>query len=158
MFSIKSIRDFADELKINNSVVIVEGKNDKKVFSKLGLSNIFEISGKSYENLLELLLHHKFKFITVLTDFDFEGEKKASRLVQLLVYHGFKINFSARKKLKSISKITKIEELLSLTKLLEDDYYGKTCSIYDKILNRSRVYHRRNGGKTRCHRGDIWAN
>ena len=158
MFHTKFIRDYADELKNNDSAIIVEGKNDKKVFTKLGLSNIFEISGKSCENLLEILLHHKFKFITILTDFDFEGEKKASSLVKLLAYHGFKINFSARMKLKSISKITKIEELLSFTKLLEDDYYGKTCSIYDKILNRSRVYYRRNGGKTRCHRGDFWAN
>jgi 5S rRNA maturation endonuclease (ribonuclease M5) len=118
--------------------VVVEGKKDKKVLSKLGFKKIIEISGKSLHEISEKIKSHNFNHIIILTDFDEEGEIKASQLKKLLSHFKIKVDSFTRNKFKSL-KIHKIEELNSFTKIMEDDYYGKTCSIYDKIFNRSRI-------------------
>jgi len=138
-----------------NAFVIVEGIKDKSVLHVLGFDNVIDISGKSLENLVDKI---NGESALILTDFDKEGNDTAHRLTELLISRSIKVRSSLRNKIKNLFKVCKIEELNSLTKLLEDDYYGKTCSIYDKIFNRSRVFLRRSGGKTRYNRGDIRSN
>jgi 5S rRNA maturation endonuclease (ribonuclease M5) len=154
---IDQILEIQKEIKgLSEVPIIVEGKRDEKALKNLGFQKIVKISGKPLEKVLEEV--KDYKSVVILTDFDEEGRKIFSRLNKLLSSHKIKVNSFLRKKIKSIFKIKKIEEINSLTKFMEDDYYGKTCSIYDKILNRSRILLRRNGGKTRCYRSYIRPN
>jgi 5S rRNA maturation endonuclease (ribonuclease M5) len=155
MLSFNKLEKIAEETnKHYNFCIIVEGKRDKSVLEKIGLSNIFEISGKTIPQFVEEIKSNHFQFVAILTDFDNEGELKASQLTKLLQHHQIKILPRIRKRFASL-KIHKIEELKHFTKFMEDDYYGKTCSIYDKILNRSRVHRRRDSRETRHHRSYI---
>jgi 5S rRNA maturation endonuclease (ribonuclease M5) len=143
----KEVRNFCEV------PIIVEGKKDEKALRKLGFKKIIKISGKPLEKVFEEV--SSYKSVAILTDFDEEGKKIFSQLNKILSSHRIKVHFFLRNKIKSTFKIKKIEEINSLTKFMGDDYYGETCSIYDKIFNRSRILLRRNGGKARRHRGYI---
>ncbi|MCS7105852.1 MAG: toprim domain-containing protein, partial [Candidatus Aenigmarchaeota archaeon] len=136
--------------------IIVEGKRDEEAIRKLGFQKIFKISGKPLEKVLDEV--KDYKSVVILSDFDEEGKKIFAKLRRLFSSHRIKVHTFLRNKIKSIFKIKKIEEINSLIKCMEDDYYGKTCSIYDKIFNRSRIFLRRNGGKTRRNRSNIRSN
>ncbi|MDI6798451.1 MAG: toprim domain-containing protein [Candidatus Aenigmarchaeota archaeon] len=134
------LREIQNEIKNYGAMpVIVEGIKDKSVLHVLGFDNVLDISGKPLEKVVDKIKEQAI----ILTDFDKEGNDAAHRLAKLLSSRGIKVYSSLRKKIKNLFRVCKIEELNSLTKLLEDDYYGKTCSIYDKIFNRSRVLNRR---------------
>jgi 5S rRNA maturation endonuclease (ribonuclease M5) len=154
MFTINQIKRIINKTNINIPVV-VEGKKDKVVLNKLGFKKIIDVSGKSLHEISDKF--DGFKSVIILTDFDEDGEIKALQLKKLFNHLKIKVDSFVRKRFKSL-KINKIEELKSFTKFMEDDYYGKTCSIYDKIFNRSRIYNRRNCRKTRCYRRNIWSN
>jgi 5S rRNA maturation endonuclease (ribonuclease M5) len=143
---------------IGNDTIIIEGKNDRRALQKFGINNIMEISGKTLDGIAEILAARNVESVTILTDFDEEGEHKRLQLTNYLSHYGIKINSFARKKVKTLFKIHKIEEIIHFTKFMEDDYTGKTSSIYDKIFNRSRIHNRRRGGETRRYRSDIRAN
>lgn len=147
-----------EEMKKQDLVFIVEGKKDKKVLKILGFNKIFTISGKSLHLIPDMIHSNDSKSVVVLTDFDEDGEIIASQLTKLLEREGFKINRFIRMKFKNLFGIHKIEELSHFTKFMEDGYHGKTCSIYGKIFDRSRVHNRRCYRETRCYRGDIWSN
>ena len=143
-----------DRIKKQNSVFITEGKKDKNVLEKLGFKNIITISGKPLHLIPSMIHQNDSESVVILTDFDEEGEIKASQLTKLLEKEGFEIDHFVRKKFKNFG-VYKIEELSRFIKFMEDDYHGETCSIYDKIFNRSRVHNRRHGRETRCDRSDI---
>lgn len=130
---------------IGSSQIIVEGKRDREVLEKLGFKNILEISGKS---LFEILKEIKKEPVILLTDFDEEGEKLAKELYSFLKIYGIRVDELEREILRKIFGVNKIEELNFFVKFMEDDVYGKACSIYDKIFNRSRILVRRNSRKT----------
>ena len=158
MFVTNTLEELQRGLKsIDRAMIIVEGKNDKKVLGTLGFANVHAISGKSLYNFVEEIKSDDLKSALILTDFDEEGEEKNSQLTHLLQSEGVFVNSFMRKKFKRLLKVHRIEEVHFL-KLLEDDYHGKACSVYDKIFNRSQFHMRRNGGKTRCDRGDIRSN
>jgi len=147
------LRKIQNEIKnYGNIPVVVEGIKDKSVLQFLGFNNVIDISGDSLEEFADKI---NGESAIILTDFDKEGNDAAHKLTKLLVSRNIKVHSSLRNKIKNLFKIYKIEELNSFKKLLEDDYHGKTCSIYDKIFNRSRVFLRRSGGKARHNRGDI---
>jgi len=155
MFSFNELEKTIEEIKKYDKLcIIVEGKKDKLVLEKVGLENVLDISGKTICEILDKIKSNNFQNTIILTDFDDEGKLKASQLTKLLQHHKIHILPNIRKKFMSF-KIYKIEELKRFTKFMEDDYYGKTCSIYDKIFNRGRVHSRRDCGKAGCHRGDI---
>jgi len=149
------LEEIQRELKNCKDVFIVEGKKDKKALIGLGFKNIIDISGKSLYKLVEEVKTSNFKSAVILSDFDEEGKKKALALTKLFQGSGIKINSFLRNKIKNLFKIQKIEELNSFTKIMEDDYYGKNCSVYDKIFNRSRILSRRNSRKARRDRSNI---
>ena len=144
MFTVSQIESFLKLLKDTNIWIIVEGKKDKLVLSKLGLMNIFDISGKRLEDCVEAVSFKHPESVVILTDFDKEGLKKQRQLSKLLTSNGIKINYVVRKKFNSLFKIQKVEELKSFIKLMDDSYIDKSCSIYDKIFNRSRILKRKN--------------
>ncbi|RLC32826.1 hypothetical protein DRH14_05635 [Candidatus Shapirobacteria bacterium] len=148
---IRSMKREAEALP--DLVVVVEGKKDKAVLEYFGFKNVIEIAGKPLEEVVDEV--KEFKEAAILTDFDDEGRRKASRLAKLFNSLGIKNYFHLRRKFKRLFKVCKVEELFSLIKLLGDDYYGETCSIHDKIFNRSRIFMRRNSRKARCNRGYI---
>jgi 5S rRNA maturation endonuclease (ribonuclease M5) len=140
--------------RYDKACIIVEGKKDKNVLEKIGFRNIIDISGKTIPEVVNKIISNHFQFTIVLTDFDGDGELKASQLTKLLQHHEVHILPNIREKFIPF-KIHEIEELKRFTKFMEDDYNGKTCSIYDKIFNRSRVCYRRNSREARHHRGNI---
>lgn len=136
------------------TVIIVEGKKDKKVLMKLGFKNIIDISGKSLDKIENIIKLNDPEAAIILADFDEEGERYTSLLTKSLESNGINVKSCVRRRFRTLFNITKIEELKFFTKFMEDDYYGKTCPINDKIFNRSRIHNRWNGGKTRrdwCH-------
>lgn len=153
MFNSFQTEDF--EKEVGDSLVIVEGINDKKALLKIGINNIFAISGKS---LCEVLEKVKNSSVIILTDFDEEGKKKEKNLMRLFQSNGIKVDFSFRKKFRSTFKVQKIEEINSFTKLLEEDIHGKISTVHDKIFNRSGLLNRGNSRKARYNRSNIWTN
>ncbi len=151
------ITELQNELKNCIDIpTIVEGKKDKRALQKLGFKRILDISGKSLTKVVERVASEES--VIILTDFDEDGRKKASKLTKFIQSTGVKINFLVRNKIKNLFKVHKIEEINSFVKLMEDDYYGETCSVYDKIFNRSRVLNRRNRRKARRDRSRVWPN
>jgi len=146
MISTNRIKRVVDENYLDIPVV-VEGKKDKAALFKLGFRKIIDISGKTLQEVSEKIKSDNFDSVIILTDFDKEGEEKESRLKKLFNHLSITVDSFARRRFKSLN-IHKIEEINSFTKIMEDDYYGKTCSIYDKIFDRSRVYNRRHRRKT----------
>jgi 5S rRNA maturation endonuclease (ribonuclease M5) len=149
--------DMLEKLKEEECLIIVEGKKDSMALKSLGFKNLISISGRPLEEIIEKTLSLKPSCVSILTDFDREGESIASRLSNLFSLHKIKVNHIIRNKFKSF-KIHKIEELNSFKKLMGDDQSGKISSIYCKIFNRSRVLSRRNCRKARCDWSNIWPN
>ena len=138
--------------------IVVEGKNDKLALKKLGFSQIHEISGKTIGMVVDEILSEKPKSVIILTDFDNDGNEKADQLINFFQHYHIRINSYARRKIHTLFKIYKIEELIRFTKIIdfmEDDYNGKTSPVYDKIFDRSRIHGRWHGRKTRRNRSDI---
>ncbi len=142
----------ADEL------MIIKGMRDRQALRRLGIENVFEISGKPLVEIADILSAHDGKNVTILTDFDRDGEDQKSQLTNYLSHSGIEINSFARRRIQTLFKIHKIEELSQFIKFMEDDYTGKASSIYDKIFNRSRIHIRQRGGKTRRYRSDLRTN
>jgi 5S rRNA maturation endonuclease (ribonuclease M5) len=156
MLSPNVLKFFEKLRKEEGLLIIVEGKKDKEVMASAGFEKILAISGKPVENVVEEIIKINPSEVAILTDFDEEGEHLSSFLSNILSHYKVNVNQFIRRKLKSF-KINKIEELKSLTKLMEDGQNGKISPIFYKIFNRSRILSRRNSGKTRCYRCDIWS-
>lgn len=145
-FTINKLKKIIDKTDLDIPV-IVEGKKDRFALDRLGFKKIFDISGKPLHEIADEVKSNNPKSAIILTDFDEEGEVKASHLKKLLAQFKIKTDPFTRERFRSL-EIHRIEELNSFIKIMEDDYYGKTCSIYDKIFDRSRVHSRWNYRKT----------
>jgi len=107
--------------------VIVEGKRDKKVLCSLNFTDIITLNKGIYETVEKL----KKREVLILTDYDKEGKKIASKLNIILQHLGYKVDKENRRKIGlmlSKLKIKKIEELRGVV-------YGKTCASNFKIYN-----------------------
>jgi len=153
MFIPQKPEELLDSLR--ETYIIVEGKKDKKAFNSFGIFDVFDISGKTLERLVESL--KKDKKYVILTDFDEEGERKNKEIRNILEKNKFKIDSQLRKIVKNSFGISKIEELIRFSKLKEDVYYGKISTVNYKIFNRSRFYRKWFSRKTRCDWGNIWS-
>jgi len=101
------IDSWVDQLVHNNSsLIIVEGKNDKRALNKLGIENVYQIDKPIY--LLIENISQKKKEVIILTDFDKTGRKLYSKIKHELQRKGIKINDKYRKFL-SRKKITHVE-------------------------------------------------
>jgi|SRR3989344_8268251 len=94
----------------NSSLIIVEGKNDKKALNRLGIENVYPIDKPIYA-LVESIIEKK-KEVIILTDFDKTGRKLYFRIKHDLQKQGVKINDKYRKFL-SRCKITHVEGLFT---------------------------------------------
>jgi 5S rRNA maturation endonuclease (ribonuclease M5) len=154
MFNFQILKEEIE--KIKNLAFVVEGIKDKDQLKKLGLKKVFTISGKPFFMLVEKIKKENLDEVVILTDYDHEGEKKAKELTKLFQLNGVFVNKKIRDRIKSFFNINKIEELAFFTKLMGDGCY-EIASINGKIFNRSRIFMRRNCGKTRCNRSAFWS-
>jgi len=105
--------ELIEEMKYH--LILVEGKKDVKALKSLGLENIIAINGKPHIEILEKIYkyqkHPNFKELSVviLTDFDTEGKKLASRFKLLFQKYHIKCNSRLRNKFMKFGKST-IEE------------------------------------------------
>lgn len=103
--------------KLSKVLFIVEGKKDKKALQALGLVDILDISGKTLNEMVSIVNSLDFSQVAVLTDFDREGKEIHKLLVKLLEINGIKVNSRIRGKFVSLFKVSKVEEIISLTKI-----------------------------------------
>lgn len=64
----------------NNDLIIVEGKKDRMALNELGLKNILYISGKPIYDVVDEALSGNPDSVSILTDYDSEGELIAKNL------------------------------------------------------------------------------
>ena len=98
-----------EQLKINNSLIIVEGKKDAAALNALGITNIKELSKKSIPSIIDEVSNEKE--IIILTDLDKEGKKLYGKLNSGLQKQGVKINNRLRNFLYRETKLRNIEGL-----------------------------------------------
>ncbi len=94
----------------NNSLIIVEGKRDKKALNELGINNVILIDKPIYLLIEEITRENKKAII--LTDFDLEGRKLYSRIKNELNRNGIKVKDKYRI-LLSRCKIVHVEGLFT---------------------------------------------
>jgi 5S rRNA maturation endonuclease (ribonuclease M5) len=155
MFTADQIYQFELEMRGKEGIpVIVEGQRDRRSLARLGFTHIIDISGKPLDEVVSLVKREGHKTAIILTDLDPEGERMTHLLASLCEAQGIRPDLSVRRRIADVFGVFQIEELGSSLKLMED-YYGKDCSIYDKISNRSRFFDSRSGRKARRDRGHI---
>jgi len=106
---------FLAEVQNSGTLLLVEGKRDRKVLEKVGLDNIIEIGGKRLEKVADIVNGKETK-VTILTDYDKEGIKQYKRLKSLLLAEGMEIDDRLRREFKRTFLVNKIEELVSYFK------------------------------------------
>jgi len=109
--TLKALYDFINRLREKSKAVpvIVEGKRDYRILHKLGIQNIYTLSGKRYTDLLEEIPETTEEVI-ILTDLDQQGEKIFKKLKSLFEKFNLKVDDSFRKELKKFG-ILEVEHL-----------------------------------------------
>jgi 5S rRNA maturation endonuclease (ribonuclease M5) len=112
--NIKELYDFINRLREKSKTVpvIVEGKRDFWILNRLGIKNIYTISGKRYTDLLEEIPENTEEVI-LLTDLDPQGEKIFKKLKALLEKFNLKADNSFKEELKKFG-IVEVEQLREL--------------------------------------------
>ena len=103
------VDELLEKLRDFEGVYLVEGKKDAEALKKIGLDEVIIINGKKLEDVVEEV-KSKASEVVILTDFDEEGRKKASKLIKLLVKNKIKVNKRLRREFRKLG-IIKIEEI-----------------------------------------------
>lgn len=118
MFRSKQI-DFLEKLLEKElrfeTPLVVEGKRDKEALDALGFGNTVAISGTPLLEVVDKIKDSGFESVGIMTDFDKEGERKASRLEMLFNANGIKVDNYLREKMRTL-KINEVEELNGLSR------------------------------------------
>lgn len=125
--------------ELEDRLVLVEGKNDKKALKSLGLKNIIAINGRPLYEVAEIASKAK-REIVILTDFDKKGREIEKRLRSLLQTQGKHPNSRLRGKVMSLGK-NKIEDLGNLDSpnsraFKEADAHVKISADFNKIRDK----------------------
>jgi len=83
-----NIEEWLEELKKADKLIIVEGKKDKQLLEKQGLTNIMTFSNTPHFKIEEI----QEKEVIILTDLDAQGRKLFSILKHHLQKRGVKID------------------------------------------------------------------
>jgi len=133
---------------LEDKLLIVEGKKDKKALKSLGLKNIIAIKGRPLYEVVESIKTNKE--IVILTDFDKKGREIEKRLKYLLQRHKKRTNSRLRGKTMSLGK-NKIEDLANLNSQIafkEVDVHVKVSADFDKVSNKSANKRKRGNRET----------
>ena len=112
--SIKKIKDLSIELREENALIVVEGKNDQRSLEELGFTNIRPIAGKPQHIFLNELLTENSP-IVILTDLDKEGIKQYARIYAYAERNGLRVDMRLR---KVIAKLP-VRQIEGLSRYLE---------------------------------------
>jgi len=102
----QELEKLLQELRESSHTKIVEGKKDKTALNKLGITNVVTCS-RSMQEAAAVSTDPAI----ILTDYDEDGRRMASRLVELLHDEGKTADLDYRRKLRKITRITRVEEL-----------------------------------------------
>ena len=106
----KEFSEHIDKIKISKTLVIVEGKKDKKALQNLGIRNIIELNKKPLFEIIENV-SIKNKNCVILTDLDKKGKELYGKLNSGLQRYGVRIDNKFRDFLFRHTKIRQIEGL-----------------------------------------------
>ena len=126
-------------MDLEEKLVIVEGKNDKKALKSLGVKDIIAINARPLYEVVEIASKSK-KEIVILTDFDKEGRAIEKRLKYLLQRYKKHPNSKLRWKVMNLGK-NKIEDFGNLNSpnphsFKEDDIHVKISTDFNKIRDK----------------------
>lgn len=120
--------------KLNDKLIIVEGKRDEMALKNLGLNCIFTINGKPLYEVANYAIKTK-KQVVILTDFDRRGRLINEKLNYLLSRHGKRPNKRLRCMIMGLGK-NKIEDFENIA-FKEVDDHVKIGSNINKIRDKS---------------------
>ena len=83
------IKEELEKLRKDNTLVIVEGINDKKALKEFGITNVKGVKGIAIYELVESVTD---KEAVILTDLDAEGKKIYHELKDGFQRHGIRVN------------------------------------------------------------------
>ena len=106
----KEFSDYIDKIKKSKTLVIVEGKKDKKALQSLGIKNIIELNKKPIFEIIEYVSSNN-KDCIILTDLDKKGKQLYGKLNSCLQRFGVRVDNKFRNFLFRHSKIRQIEAL-----------------------------------------------
>jgi 5S rRNA maturation endonuclease (ribonuclease M5) len=114
MKEINNIVDFVSQLRICNTLIIVEGKKDKNALNSLGINNIMTLKEPIYKIVEESSA--KNKKVIILTDLDKEGKELYGKLNSELQRFGVDIDNRFR---EFLFKNTTLREIEGIYKFIE---------------------------------------
>ena len=106
----KEFLDYIEKIKKSETLIIVEGKKDKKALKNLGIKNITELSKKPLFEIIENI-SIKNNDCIILTDLDKKGKELYGKLNSGLQRYGVKVDNKFRNFLFRHTKIRQIEGL-----------------------------------------------
>ena len=118
--TIDKLRVLIEEIKEENALIVVEGKNDKKSLEELGFTNIKPIAGKPQHIFLNELLNEN-SLIVILTDLDKEGRKQYGRICEYAERNGLRVDMRLRKVIAKLP-VKQIESLANFLSKYENEY------------------------------------
>ncbi len=95
--------------KIKDKVIIVEGKKDKNCLNEFGVDKVVSIEGIALFEIVDKL--PECKEVVLLTDLDRKGKELYSKIRNILIRNGYKIDNNFRNFLFRETKIRQIEGL-----------------------------------------------
>jgi 5S rRNA maturation endonuclease (ribonuclease M5) len=123
---------------LEGSLVIVEGRKDRKALKSLGVKNIMQLVGKP---LAEFTVHVSKSYRTqkdtdwkeavILTDFDSEGTRISAKLERLLRAYGVPVNKRLRKRFIRFGKGC-------IESFKEGDVHGKARADVYKVRRKGK--------------------
>lgn len=97
-----------DKIKQSNTLIIVEGKKDKKALQSFDIKNIIELNKKPLFEIIEKISNDN-KNCIILTDLDRQGKQLYGKLNSGLQQFGVKIDNSFRNFLFKKTHLRQIE-------------------------------------------------
>lgn len=106
----KEFLGYTDKIKRDNTLIIVEGKKDRKALQNFGIKNIIELNKKPLFEIIEYISNNNEKCI-ILTDLDKQGKELYGKLNSGLQQNGVTIDNDFRNFLFKNTKLRQIEGL-----------------------------------------------
>ena len=120
-----------DKIMQSETLVIVEGKKDRKALQSFGIENIIELNKKPIFEIIENI-SSKNKDCIILTDLDKQGKELYSKLNSGLQHFGVRINNNFR---NFLFKNTKLRQIEGLTTYIGNNYNKKSIIKNKNLIN-----------------------
>jgi 5S rRNA maturation endonuclease (ribonuclease M5) len=105
------------EIKEEDMIIVVEGKNDKAALEHFNIKNIIVLNGKDIWNRCEEIAtrikqNNDKEEVVILTDFDAKGKELYGKISKNLTRLGIRINKEYREWFQKRTKLSHIEGLV----------------------------------------------